>query len=154
MRPDTDKSVVRYAFFYNKIANHILAISKNINVLVVRYEDLVNNSKETLFGVCKYLQLPYHSRLLEDITAPPEIISSHEKWKDRNINFTTIKENDPVRWKNFFNQNSADMIAFITGSCAIQFDYKITYNWIRVCKGFLQDVRYNLSLKEIQNFFK
>jgi len=154
MRPEINKSVTRVAFLYNKIANRILTISKNRNVFIVRYEDLVNNTKETLYDVCNYLRLPYNSHLIEDVAAPPEIISSHEKWKDRNINFTEIKKNDPERWKNFISENSGDMIAFIAGSHALQFDYKITYNWICVCRGFLQDIRDNLSSKEIQNFFK
>lgn len=154
MRPEINKSVTRVAFLYKKIANRILKISRNKNVFVVRYEDLVNNSQKTLYNICGYLQLPYNSRLIEDVAAPPEIISSHEKWKARNINFKGINKNDPERWKNFIGQNSGDMIAFITGSYAIQFGYKTTYNWIRVCRGFLQDVRGNLSLKEIQNFFK
>jgi len=154
MRPEINKSITRVAFLYNKIANRILTISKNRNVFIVRYEDLVSDTKETLYDICKYLRLPYNSNLIEDVAAPPEIISSHERWKDKNINFTIINKNDPERWKNYINENYGDMVAYITGSYAIQFDYKITFNWIRVCKGFLQDVRDNLSLKEIQKFFK
>ena len=154
MRPETNKSVARVAYFYCKLANRIFEISKNKNVIVVRYEDMVNNTKETIYDVCEFLQLPYNSHLLEDVAAPSAIIAPNEIWKEGNISFTTINENDPAKWKNFINENSADMIAFITRSYAVQFDYKITYNLTRVGRGFLQDVRDNLSKKELQNFIK
>jgi len=153
MRPESNKSATRFAFLYKKIAKCIIKISENRDVLVLRFEDLVNNTKEVLRDVCKYLQLPYNSRLMEDVTAPQRIIASHEKWKNRNTDLTTIEKDDAERWKNSINANTGDMIAFITGTDATKFGYNITYNGTRVCKGFLQDVRENMSSKEIQKIF-
>jgi hypothetical protein len=154
MHPDKKKSVTRIALLYNKIADRILSISQNRNVFVIRYEDLVNEPEMTVSNVCNHLQIPYDQKLLEDVAAPHTLISSHEQWKDKNIHLKTIQKNNKESWKKFFNNNSGDMVIFITRSYAPRFGYDISYNWRRVCNGFLQDIRYNLSSKEINSIFK
>ncbi len=41
-----------------------IAVSKNINVHTVKYENLTNNPKETVSNICDFLNVTYHDKML------------------------------------------------------------------------------------------
>jgi hypothetical protein len=147
------KSTIRISIFYNKIAKAILRISRNNNVLIVKYEDLVDRSGSTLKSICKFLNIPYSSSLIDNVTAPAGIVSAHEIWKNRNIELETIQKNNPERWREVLNQAQADMVTFITKSYAFQFGYDLAYDWTAVCSGFMQDLGRLLTRRELRKAF-
>ena len=125
----------------------------NNNVLVVKYENLTDESESTLRDICEFLNITYSSSLIDNVAAPAGIVSAHETWKNRNIELKTIQKNNPDRWREVLNQAQADMVTFITKSYASQFGYDLAYDWTAVCNGFIQDLGRLLTRRELRKAF-
>lgn len=145
-----EKSAIRISIFYNKLAKAILNIMNNSNVLVVRYEDLTDKSELTLRDICKFLNIPYNSSLINNAAAPAGIVSAHEIWKNRNIELDAIQKNNPDRWREVLSKGRGDMVGLITEPYATKFGYDLSYDWKAVCSGFRHDIGKLLSLKELR----
>ena len=144
------KSIITVALLYNKISNAILNIRPNNNVLVINYEDLTDQTNITVKTICEFLNIPYDSKLVDNVAAPPEIVSVHEAWKNRNIDLRNIQKNDPDRWQKTLNKSQANMVDFITQSCAFKFGYHSDHRLPAVCLGIIQDLSKFLSKGELR----
>ena len=147
------KSVITVALLYNKISNAILNIRPNNNVLVIKYEDLTDQTNIAVRTICEFLNIPYDSKLVDNVAAPPGIVSVHEAWKNRNIDLRNIQKNDPDRWQKTLNKSQANMVNFITKSYASQFGYLSDNRLPAVCLGMMQDLPKLLSKGELRRAF-
>jgi hypothetical protein len=91
--------------------------------------------------------------LMDDVSAPFEIVSEHEFWKERNIKLKTIQKNDADRWRNALTDGQANIINFITRSHARKFGYLLSYDWPKVWNGLRQDMIRFSSPKEFKRIF-
>lgn len=147
------KSIIAVALLYNKIADAILNIRKKKNVLVIRYEDLTDETKTIARSTCEFLNIPYNSKLVENVAAPLGIVSAHETWKNSNVELHAIQKNDPSRWQKTLSENQANMVNFITKSYASQFGYILDHRLPAVCFGMMQDLSKLLSKRELRRVF-
>ncbi len=135
-----NKSTIRLALLYNKIAAAILKIKDNNNVLLVRYEDLTTENEQTLKKIFEFLDIPFRAKFLTNVAAPKEIVSNHEFWKNNNLALQTIQKNNSDKWRRTLGIDQANLTNYITRSYASKFGYSIEYEWTRVCKGFGKDI--------------
>ena len=147
------KSVITVALLYNKISHAILNIRPNSNVLVKNYEDLADQTDIALRTICEFLNIPYDSKLVGSVAAPPEIVTVHEAWKNRNVDLHNIQKNDPDRWQKTLNKSQANMVNFITKSYASQFVSLSDHRLPSVCLGMIQDLSKLLSKGELRRAF-
>jgi hypothetical protein len=153
MSQKRQKSVIRMSLFYNKIAKAIIKIMRNPNVLVVKYENLVNQPDQTLKIICQFIQLPFDSQLLKTVAAPTEIVSEHEAWKNKNIDLETIQPDDTERWQEVFNEDQASLVTFVTKSHASEFDYLPIYRPLAAARGLMADLSKFLTPREFKKAF-
>lgn len=147
------KSVIRLSILYNKIADVILKIKNHDNVLLIKYENLTNESESTLRNICNFLNISYDTKLFQNIAAPPGIVSEHEFWKQKNIKMNSIQKNNPDKWKNVLDNNQENLVNFITKSHAANFGYVFTLNRNAVYMGFLYDMRKLIFYRELKKVF-
>jgi hypothetical protein len=147
------KSVITVALLYNKISNAILNIRSMSNVLVIKYEDLTDQTNISVRTICEFLNIPHDFKLVDSVAAPPEIVSVHEAWKNRNVDLHNIQKNDPDRWQETLNKSQANMVNFITKSYASQFGYFSDHRLPAVCLGIMQDLSKLLSKGELRRAF-
>jgi hypothetical protein len=145
-----NKSVIRLSLLYNKIATVILKIKNHDDVLLIKYENVTNQTEPTIRNICKFLNISYDSKLIENVAAPPEIVLPHEFWKYKNIYQEKVKRNKADKWRNTLSDNQANTINFITHSRARKFGYTSSYKWLNVLNGFKQDIKKLLSKSEFK----
>ena len=148
--PKQHKSVIRLSVLYNKIVTVILKIKEHKNVLLVRYEDLTDQTDLTIEQVCNFLKIPYDAQFIENVTAPPGIVLPHEFWKYKNIYQKTVQKNREDKWQKTLNKNQASTVNFITNSKARQLGYISSYKCKEVFKGFQQDIKRLLCKSELK----
>ena len=148
-----NKSVIRLAFLYNKIAAAILNIRNERNVFLIRYEDLTENPEAVLTKTFGFLDLSYDSKFSAKVTAPAGIVADHEFWKSKNVAYETIQKSDTNKWRKILTPGEADMINCITRSYAAKFGYNLRYNLIRVGCGFLRDIPKLTAQREYKRLF-
>jgi hypothetical protein len=151
--PKQNKSVIRLSLLYNKIATAIVKIRNNNNAFLIKYEDLTTETEMILRHTCKFLNITFDSKLVDNVAAPLGIVSDHEFWKNRNIKLATIQKNNPDKWEDAIDNNQQNLVNFITKSYAAQFGYVLTHNWNAVCKGFFHDLKKLLSPGEFKKIF-
>ena len=147
------KSIIRASLLYNKIARAILEVSKNDNVLLMRYEDLTNEPEQTISNLFASLNLPYDLSLLDNVTAPPGIVLPHETWKHNNLELKKIRQNDPDKWRGVLSESQANVVNWITKSYASKFGYILNYRSLVVCFGMMQDLPRLACRKEVRRVF-
>ena len=152
--PKRTKSVIRLSLFYNKIAAAIVKIRNNNNTFLIKYEDLTTETEPILKNVCKFLNIAFDSKFVDNVAAPGGIISEHEFWKNKNIEVGKIQKNNPGRWKDVIDNNQENLVNFITKSYAAKFGYILTHNRNAVYKGFSIDIKKLLLPKELKKVFK
>jgi hypothetical protein len=143
------KSITRMALLYNEIVSNINAIRNNKNVKVVRYEDLVDDPHETIKGICDFLKIAFNPKYLKNISAPKNMIYSHEKWKKNNIESNKIKKNDSFKWKSSLNDEYGNLIIYLTKNNLKTFNYDFSFSWYMLLKGIVKDFFNNLNRKEM-----
>lgn len=148
-----NKSVIRLACLYNKIAAAILRIKNKRNVFVIKYEDLTRNPEAILIKTFEFLNIAYRSEFSENVAAPPEIVAAHEFWKNKNIGEETIQQNNADKWRKVLSPGQADMVNCITRSYAEKFGYDLRYNPIRVGCSFLRDIPKLTAQRELKRLF-
>jgi len=153
MSQKRQKSVLRISLFYNKIANAIIKIMPNANVRVIKYEDLVDHTDQTLKKICQFVDIPFDSALTETVDAPAEIIFEHETWKNKNIDLKTIQQNNSERWRDVLNADLADLVTFVTKFYASKFDYTPAYSPLAVARGLMQDATRFFTPREFKKAF-
>jgi len=151
--PKKNKSVIRLSLLYNKIAAAIAKVRNNENVFLIRYEDLTTETELILKDICKFLNIEFDSKLVDNVAAPLGIVSEHEFWKNKNIKVKTIQKNNPDKWKDALDNNQENLVNFITKSHAANFGYALTYNWNSIYKGFSYDIKKLLSPSEFKKVF-
>jgi len=151
--PKQDKSIVRLSFLYNKIAAAILKIRNSNNVFLIKYEDLTTETASILKNTCKFLDIPYDFKLVENVAAPPGIVSAHEFWKNRNIEYETIQKNDADKWRKALSPGQADIVNCVTRPYAEKLGYNLNYNLFRVGCNFLCDIPKLTSKGELKRLF-
>jgi hypothetical protein len=145
-----NKSVIRLSLLYNKIATAILKIVRHENVMLVKYEELTGDTEPMLKHVCGFLSIPYDPGFVKNVAAPPEIVSRHEFWKQKNIRQHRIMRNNPDKWKETLSPAQADAINFTTGTKAAKFGYASTYSRLGLLNGFAGDIGRLLSKNELK----
>jgi hypothetical protein len=148
-----NKSIIRMAFLYNKIAGAIIRIKDKNNVLLIKYEDLTAEIEKTIKNTFRFLEIPYSEAVIEKVAAPSEIVQEHEFWKKRNIEGETIQKNDPEKWQMGLSLGQAELVNLVTKNYAKKFDYELNYNHIRACYSFIRDMPNLSSHREIQRLF-
>jgi hypothetical protein len=147
------KSIIRLSFLYNKIANSILDVRKNDNVLVMRYEDLTNEPEKTTRNLFEFLNIPYDPSFVDNVAAPPGILLPHETWKNRNLELEKIQQNDPDKWRDALSEGQANVVNYLTKSYASQFGYVLNYRSTAVCFGVMRDLSKLASRGELRRVF-
>jgi len=147
------KSVLRISLFYNKVAKTIIDIMPNHNVLVVRYEDLVDHADQTLKKICQFVNIAFDSDLIKTVAAPAGIISAHETWKNKNIDLKTIQQNDSERWRAGLKKGEANLVTFVTKFYAAKLEYTPVYSIPEVARGLMQDASKFFTPREIKKAF-
>lgn len=153
MSQKRQKSVLRISLFYNKIAKAIINIMPNHNVLVVKYENLVDQADQTLKRICQFVNIPFDSNLLKTVAAPAGIISEHETWKKQNIDLKTIQHNNAERWREGLNVAEANLVTFVTKFYAAKLDYIPVYSPLAVARGLMQDASKFFTPREFKKAF-
>jgi hypothetical protein len=148
-----NKSVMRLAFLYNKIAAAILKIKSKSSVFVIKYEDLTKNPEAVLTKVFEFLDIAYRSEFSQRVAAPPEIIAAHEFWKNKNIEQETIQKNDADKWRKALSPGQADIVSCVTRPYAEKLGYNLNYNLFRVGCNFLCDIPKLTSKGELKKLF-
>lgn len=148
-----NKSIIRLSFLYNKISAAILSIKGKNNVFIVKYEELTNDPESILRMIFKFLKIPYNSTSIQNVAAPPEIVSTHEFWKNRNIDQQDILQNTAEKWKNVLTKREANIVNCITISHAEKLGYASTFNVASTLIGFIQDIKKLLSTRELKRLF-
>ena len=151
--PKKNKSIIRLSLLYNKIAAAIVKIRNNSNAFLIKYEDLTTETELILRHTCKFLNITFHSKLVDNVAAPLGIVSEHEFWKNKNVKVETIQNNNPDKWKEALDNNQENLVNFIAKSYAAKFGYVLTHSWKAVYKGFLHDTKKLLSPREFKRFF-
>jgi hypothetical protein len=151
--PKENKSVIRLSLLYNKIAAAIVKIRYNRNVFLIRYEDLTAETEQILRHLCEFLDLAFDSKLVDNVAAPPGIVSAHEYWKKRNLEQNMIQKNNADKWRTTLTVGQANMINFLTQSHAEKFGYALSYKWPEVCNGLRQDIFRLFSPGEFKRIF-
>lgn len=151
--PKQNKSVIRLSMLYNKIAAAILEIEDNSNVSVIKYEDLTTKTQLVLKKICSFLNVAFDPKFIDDVSAPPEIVSEHEFWKERNIKLKSIQNNNAEKWRKALSTGQANIINFVTQSHAEKFGYALSYQWSEVWKGLCQDIIRLFSPSEFKKIF-
>ncbi len=147
------KSIIRLSVFYNKVTRTVIDFEPNVNVLIVRYEDLTNKPKTTVEDVCKFLDIEFKPEFVKNVSAPKGLISAHEVWKMRNFEREAIEGDDQDRWHRFLDRNQANVVSFVTKRFATSLGYSSKYEWVRVCAGISEDVMRLLSREELKAIF-
>ncbi len=148
--PKQYKSVIRLSLLYNKITTVILKIKEHNNVLLIKYEKLTGQTELTLRNICKFLDISHDSKLVENVAAPPGIVSPHEFWKSKNIYQKKVQKNETEKWRKTLSVGQVNTINFITNSNAGKLGYVSSYRWHKVFKGFRQDIKRLLSISELK----
>jgi hypothetical protein len=151
--PKQNKSVIRLSMLYNKIAAAIIEIEGNLNVTVIKYEDLTTEPRQILEKICNFFNMTFNPKLLNDVSAPFEIVSEHEFWKKKNIKLKRIQQNNADKWRKALTPGQANIINFITQSHAKKFGYSLSYEWPEVWNGLCQDAIRLFSPKEFKRIF-
>jgi hypothetical protein len=151
--PIENKSVIRLSLLYKKIAAAILKIRNNNNAFLIKYEDLTTETELILRHTCKFLNITFDSKLVDNVAAPLGIVSEYEFWKNKNVKVETIQKNNPDKWKEALDNNQENLVNFITKSYAAKFGYVLTHNWKAIYKGFLHDTKKLLSPREFIRVF-
>jgi hypothetical protein len=151
--PKENKSVIRLALLYKKIAGAIEAIRFNNNVFLITYENLTAEAEQILKNTCKFLNIAFDPELLDNVAAPPGIVSEQEYWKKKNLNQTAIKENDADKWQQILNPGQANIVNFITKSQAEKFGYDFSVKWVALGGGIVQDICKLASPREFKKVF-
>jgi hypothetical protein len=145
-----NKSITRLSLLYNKITTAILKINAHDNVLLVKYEDLTDQTDLTLRKICKFLNIMYNAILIENVAAPSGIMSPHEFWKNKNIHQQEVQKNKKEKWRKTLSLNQANTINFITQFNAGKLGYCFSYKWHKVLKGFRQDIKRLITKSELR----
>jgi hypothetical protein len=145
-----NKSVIRLSFLYNKIAAVILKIKEHNDVLLIKYESVTGQTEQTIRYTCKFLDISYDTKLVENVAAPSGIVLPHEFWKYKNIYQETIQRNNADKWRKTLSDNQANTINFITNSNARKFGYTSSYKRLKVLNGFQQDMKKLLCKSELK----
>jgi hypothetical protein len=151
--PKENKSVIRLALLYKKIAAAIVKIRSNNNVSLIKYEDLTAETEPVLRNTCSFLNIAFDSKLLDNVAAPSGVVSAHEYWKKKNLDQTMIKENIADKWQKILNPGQANIVNFITKSQAEKFGYDVSFEWLALGSGVAQDVRKLASPGEFKKIF-
>ncbi len=151
--PIQNKSVIRLSLLYNKITSAILSIKDKKNVFLIRYEDLTTKKELVLKQTCNFLNIQWYSRLITNVAAPPEIVSSHEFWKKKNLSQTIIEKNNADQWQQTLTPRQANIINCITKSNAEKFGYKFSCRCIQLLNGVIQDMPNFFSPCEFRKAF-
>ena len=149
----SNKSIIRLALLFNKITTAITRIRHHSNTFLVKYEDLTTDTDLVLRQVCEFLNIAFKSKFIENVAAPPEIVSEHEFWKNRNLEYKTIHKSNPDKWREALDGEQENLVNFITGSHAAEFGYNLEYMGKGLIKGFYRDMRNLLSLREFKKLF-
>jgi hypothetical protein len=147
------KSIIRLSFLYNKIAAALLNIRSNSNVFIIKYEDLTKEPESILKQTFNFLDIPFTAKFVDSVSAPPEIVASHEFWKNKNIRQETIRKNNADKWQNALSTAEANIVNFFTRSRAEKFGYALTFDRMAVGLGIFQDIRKLLAFRELKRFF-
>jgi hypothetical protein len=153
MSQKRQKSVIRISLFYNKIAKAIINIKPNHNVLVVKYEDLVDHADQTLKRICQFVDIAFDSNLTKTVAAPAGIISAHETWKNKNIDLKTIQHNNSERWRESLTSGEANLVTFVTKFYAAKLEYTPVYSHLAVIRGLMQDASRFFTPREFRKAF-
>jgi hypothetical protein len=151
--PKENKSVIRLSLLYKKISEAILKIKYNNNVFLIKYEDLTAETEQILRNTCKFLNIAFDSKLLDNVAAPPGIVSAQEYWKKKNLDQNMIKKNNADKWQKILNPGQANIVNFITKSHAEKFGYDFSFEWVALGKGVLEDIRKLASPGEFKKVF-
>lgn len=97
-------------------------------VIEIRYEDLVNNSTDTLKSVCSFLQLQYSDAMLkfnQNNTEKGLVPKEFEAWKSMNKQeVSTLRIN---RWKNELTKNEVYLFESIAKDILAQYNYNLEF---------------------------
>jgi len=151
--PKESKSVIRLSLLYRKIAEAILKIRNNNNVLLIKYEDLTAEPEQILRHTCKFLNITFDSRLVDDVAPPPGVVSEQEYWKKKNLDQNMIQKNKADKWQKVLNPGQANVVNFITKSLAEKFGYDFSFEWLALGNGVVQDIRRLASYSEFKKVF-
>lgn len=151
--PKPKKSLIRLSMLYKKIANVVLKMKEQNNVLLIKYENLTTQAESTLRNICNFLGISYEAKLLEKVAAPGGIVSKHEFWKDKNIKVNSIQKNIPEKWKNVLDHNQANLVNFITKPQAAKLGYVLRCNRDAIYKGFMYDMKNLFKHSELKKVF-
>jgi hypothetical protein len=148
-----NKSIIRIAALYNKIANAILSIRENDRVIVIKYEELTTDPENIICKLFEFLNIHFRGEYIADVTAPQKIISTNEFWKSKNMEYSSIRPNDETKWKNTLNESTANLINYLTKKKAEQFGYTIECDVITAYYEAVKDVKHLCSWRELKRYF-
>lgn len=148
--PKENKSIIRLALLYKKIAGAIVKIRSNRNVFLIKYEDLTAKTEQILADTCRFLNIAFDSKLLDNVAAPSGVVAEHEYWKNKNLDQNMIKENNAEKWQEVLNPGQASIVNFITKSSAGKFGYDLSYRWLALGNGVIRDIRKLASPSEFK----
>ena len=120
---------------------------------MIKYEELTTETELILRRTCNFLDIQYDFKLVENVAAPPGIVSAHEFWKNRNIEYETIQKNDADKWRKALSPGQADIVNCVTRLYAEKLGYNLNYNLFRVGCNFLCDIPKLTSKGELKKLF-
>jgi hypothetical protein len=91
--------------------------------------------------------------LLDDVAAPPGIITAQAFWQERNLGWNEIRKSNPDKWRQFLDDGQASLVNYMTHENAVQFGYTLPYRWAGVGRGVGQDISKLLVPREFKKIF-
>ena len=103
-------------------ATTFLSGLKESNVLIIRYEDLVNQLEENCKLICEFLNVPYTPQMLEYYKIGLEPMQTLD-WKKK-----TLRSPDKFaigKYKKLLTSKEIDLFNFIAGKTLKEFGYEV-----------------------------
>jgi protein-tyrosine sulfotransferase len=148
---------------YNKhIEKEKLKHSKQF--ITARYEDIVENPKENVLAICKFLGIEFNEKMLHFDKVIKEKAQNEYKKYDKEIAYSHPNIVDPIntknvnKWKNELTENQIEIIEYIAGEYGEKHGYNLslpkTYNASIKLKAYSACLRQNFNLMIIKNYYK
>lgn len=150
---ENGKTITLLSIAYNRFVRTAHSIAKSGNVLIINYEELADNSEETVKKLCGFINIPYDESMFAAFgETARKIVGTHETWKHGVIASKSVEPNDPEKWRQTLSSGEGDLMAFLTRTTATGLGYPASYRIGGVLSGLFKDFSKIWKMDEIRRF--
>lgn len=124
-----DYNILADTITWNKIVN--LSEINSVNILVIRYEDLVTNVYSNVRKICNFLDIDFNPSMI--------IVHNRNSSDSSLISMPGIDSASVGSWENVLSKYEACFIQNLSKSQMIRLQYPVIIynNWIKICSLYL-----------------